>query len=212
MKIYSLFSIAVVLLTLNAVKPKWTTDLYSEVTQENFRANTLFNAPVNLQKPDLPRLNAAVFYITNEYRIAHDLPPLRFHSLLEKMAANHSDQMLKKEFFSHTDPGNKTKRKVIDRAIKVNIPNPYVAENIYVNGGMQFDSYLQLADAIVEALMDSPSHRANILNEAALELGCGSSYTPGSWMSQKNTTTATKNFWLVTQNFQFYEIIATAHN
>lgn len=92
------------------------------------------------------------------------------------------------------------------------IPNPYVAENIYFNGGKQFDSYLQLADSIITALMASPPHRANILNEAALELGCGSRYTPGTWRSNKKERNSIKNHWIITQNFQFYQPIASTND
>lgn len=214
MKTYNFLTLALIAttLTLDVIKPKWTRDLYDEVTLESFRTNALFNAAINLKKPDFARLNAAVFYITNEAREAHNLPLLRFHSLLENMALSHSDEMLKREFFSHTHPKDKVKRKIIDRAIREDIPNPYIAENIYFNGGIQFESYLQLADAIVKALMDSPPHKANILNDAALELGCGSSYTAGSWRQQKEAGELIKGFWLITQNFQFYQIIATSHN
>lgn len=194
---------------LDSVKTKWKQEMYYEVSQKDFRTNALFNRPINLKKPDIARLNAAIFYVTNEKRQEHFLPLLRHRSHLEDMASDHSSEMIKSEFFSHTHPKDKSKRKTIDRALKANIPNPYVAENIYFTGGVKFASYLQLADSIVQALMESPAHKANILNKAAIELGCGSGYTHGSWRNQKRKGRLIKGFWLVTQNFQFYQPIAS---
>lgn len=187
----------------------WTPDHYRKVTQAGFRGHKLFTSKVDSKKLDLARLNAAIFYITNEKRVEKNLSTLTFHPQLEQMATIHSNDMLKDKFFSHTNPKNKDRAKVKDRANEVTIPNPFVAENIFMLGGPQEGTYLNLADKIVQAWMDSPPHKANVLHESALQLGCGSSYTAGFWTKKgsKKRDQSVKGYWFLTQNFQFYQEI-----
>lgn len=212
MRLAIIFNISALLLftTIDGYKPKWENDFYNDLTNENFREFSLFNSVLDKDKLDSPRLNAAIFYVTNEKRVEHDLLPLKHHPLLERMASGHSRDMALQEFFHHHNDNDKTKQRPKDRAMLVQVQNPYIAENIYYSGGKKFDSYLDMADVVVKALMNSPPHKKNILHESALELGCGIFYQPGTWRDVKSEGREVENFWFATQDFQFYQVVEEA--
>lgn len=183
---------------------KWKEELYQELNDNNFRDFKLFKKPLDKDKPDIPLLQAALFYVTNEARIEKGLKPLEHQPNLEIMAYNHSVQMAKDDFFDHYHPKDKKRKDPDDRAALSGILNPNIAENIHAVGGSQLGTYMDLADRIVQSWIDSPPHRATLYSVNAVQLGCGIYYYDGKWQNYKDVYKQGNGFWLSTQNFQLF--------
>ncbi|MBN1950402.1 MAG: CAP domain-containing protein [Bacteroidales bacterium] len=198
---------------------------YYSYTLENFRESKDFNKTIDPQHPDTQRLNAILFYLTNETRAQLALPLLKYHSKLEVCASQHSQSMASLGFFDHINKKNRSLRTPDDRATAAGIANPHMAENIiesfvlkytagvpvYPDGPGVFKlqpeddpivphTYLSLGEALMEGWMNSPTHKANILLSQALELGCGTAFYTNKDFNHMPTVIAT-------QNFQLYEPI-----
>lgn len=165
--------------------PRWNRDNYKVIDHKNFRKAEAFNKKIDYSHIDYGLVNAAVFYLTNEQREKKRLKPLEYAPALEVMAWNHSVQMAGKKFFSHTNFKDKKRRDTDDRARLAGITNPSIAENIaYSTEDPQ--TYLEVAEMLVDLWMHSKGHKENILSKSALQLGCGAYYYKGSWYGTQN--------------------------
>lgn len=196
--------------------------IYDDLNHKNYRKSDILLQEVDPDnfKPEL--LNAAIFFATNEIRAKKKLGILKYHPLLSDAATIHSKDMAERDFFSHTNKKNKKHKEPDDRARVVGITNPKIAENIiegfllvYKSGQsiipkdkgvfldpatrkqLPFHTYISLADQLMVNWMSSDGHKANILSEDALELGCG---TALFIMNDFNDMPAVK----ATQNFQWF--------
>lgn len=115
--------------------------------------------------PEHSRL-ADVVSRTNVARAAHGLGPLTADRRLAAAAQAHNDDMVRRGFFAHESPDGAT---VADRVRAAGYAYGVVAENIAAGQ--------RTADEVVQGWMDSPGHRANILNRDVREIGVG--YTEG---------------------------------
>lgn len=201
-----LFCIGLSFLTIDLceAQKKWKDKYYKDLTDNNFRDFKGFRKQINLKNPDYKTLNAAVFFVTNEALIERGLPILSYQENLEIMAWNHSIKMGKDDFFDHINPKSKKRKKPYHRAKLAGIKNPQVSENITAIGGIQYGTYLELADALVDSWIDSPPHRATLYSQDALELGCGVYYYDGVWQKNKKIYKQGNGFWIATQNFQLF--------
>jgi uncharacterized protein YkwD len=206
---------------------KWKLSDYSKLTINNFRENKLFQETIDFNNIDFARLNAAIFYVTNEVRDKKRLPVLEYSPYLEKSATIHSEDMVKYNFFNHINPKNKKHRDPNDRGTVAGITNPLIAENIiegyglvyiagksvYKRGPGKFSytpegplieshTYLSFADEVVDKWMHSKGHRANILSKNNLQLGCGTAFFINGKFNEMPT-------FMATQNFQQYKKIET---
>jgi uncharacterized protein YkwD len=204
---------------------KDNTGYYSRLSVNNFRMDESLNQPVDPWHPDYPRLNAAIFFATNEQRLKRNLHPLDHSAQLEESASRHSVDMYEKNFFGHINPSDKKKRTPNDRARLAGVLNPYLTENIATAFGLQYEqnrdvvirgpgkfsypgkeellpprTYLSVADALIENWMNSEGHKKNILSDHALQLGCG------TYMYLDTSFNLMPTF-IATQNFQEYEEI-----
>ncbi|MFB6506536.1 MULTISPECIES: CAP domain-containing protein [unclassified Streptomyces] len=117
---------------------------------------------------------AAVLALVNQERSKVGCSPLTASSSLASLAQDFSRDMAARGFFDHTDPDG---RSPWDRASKAGVKG-LAAENI-ARG--QAD-----AQAVMEAWMDSPGHRANILNCDYKTLGVGVHQgSGGPWWTQE---------------------------
>ncbi|MFF3395234.1 CAP domain-containing protein [Streptomyces sp. NPDC002669] len=117
---------------------------------------------------------AAVLSLVNQERAKVGCSPLTASSSLASLAQDFSRDMAARDFFDHTDPDG---RSPWDRASKAGVKG-LAAENI-ARG--QAD-----AQAVMEAWMDSPGHRANILNCDYKTLGVGVHQgSGGPWWTQE---------------------------
>lgn len=116
---------------------------------------------------------AQVLSLVNEERAKVGCSPVAAGSALTALAQSYSEDMAARGFFDHTDPDGRTPW---DRAEKAGISNL---------GGENIARGQADAAAVMDAWMNSPGHRANILNcdfktlGVGVELGSG-----GPWWTQ----------------------------
>lgn len=180
------------------IADNWTLEDYNNYNTSNFRENELFHQSVDFDNLDYPRLNAAIFYVTNEIRAEHNLSELKHTVELEIAAWNHSKSMAEQEFFSHNNSYNSDRYSPSDRGELAGILNPSIAENIAMSSFYD-ETYLSMAENILDMWMDSEGHRDNILSENAIQLGTGA-YDRGGQAGQYGGATL-----YFTQKFQWYQ-------
>lgn len=116
---------------------------------------------------------AEVLRLVNEERAKVGCSPLAASSALADLAGDFSRAMAEGGFFDHTDPSGASPW---DRAAKAGITNL---------GGENIARGQADAAAVMEAWMNSPGHRANILNCDFKTLGVGVHFGPGGpWWTQ----------------------------
>ena len=103
-----------------------------------------------------------VLRLTNEFRKQNGLKALVLDQSLEKAADDHSKDMALQDYFSHT---GKDGSKPWDRAEDAGYETRFVGENIAAG--------YRSAKAVVDGWINSPGHRANMLNADYNEIGIG---------------------------------------
>jgi uncharacterized protein YkwD len=196
---------------------------YYSYSLDSFKVEQVFNDTIDLKNIDLARLNATLFYLTNEIRRKHKLSVLKYEPLLERSASIHSENMVNQNFFDHINSKSKKFRAPEDRARFVGIKNPLIAENIIESFVLQYKAgnkvytggkgifrnkpdgqpitahtYLTLGETMLNDWMNSPPHRSNILSKNAIQLGCGTAFFLKKDFNDMPSV-------LATQNFQLYE-------
>ncbi|MFI1724981.1 CAP domain-containing protein [Streptomyces sp. NPDC020489] len=134
-------------------------------------------APANTKAPVTvsaeAQAEAEVLKLVNEERAKVGCSPVAANSALGKLAEDFSDAMAAQGFFDHTDPSGNTPW---DRA---------EAAGITGLGGENIARGQADAAAVMEAWMNSPGHKANILNCDFQTLGVGVHFGPGGpWWTQ----------------------------
>jgi uncharacterized protein YkwD len=120
-------------------------------------------------------LERRIFQLTNEARHKNGLPSLDWDGDLAVKARDKSDDMLQKQYFSHTNPEGKTLK---DR-FQEEKPATYrtisqIGENIYMGERLDYSTDIKTqARLIVDGWMTSPGHRRNILDPRYTHLGVG---------------------------------------
>jgi uncharacterized protein YkwD len=116
---------------------------------------------------------AQVLSLVNEERAKVGCSPVAANSALTDLAQSYSEDMAARGFFDHTDPDGRTPW---DRAEKAGISNL---------GGENIARGQADAAAVMDAWMNSPGHRANILNCDFKTLGVGVEFgSGGPWWTQ----------------------------
>ncbi|MFH8488899.1 CAP domain-containing protein [Streptomyces longisporoflavus] len=116
---------------------------------------------------------AAVLTLVNEERAKAGCSPVRADAALASLAGNFSADMAERDFFDHTDPDGATPW---DRAEKAGVSDL---------GGENIARGQANARSVMDAWMNSPGHRANILNCDYKTLGVGAHFAPGGpWWTQ----------------------------
>jgi uncharacterized protein YkwD len=127
------------------------------------------NADLEPAAHNLGRIRGAILCLHNEIRAANGLPKLREHKRLRKAALGHSRDMVKAGYFEHTTPKGVTMVDRIMRARYVREDEGWMlGENLEWGTGA-----LATPRGALEAWMQSPGHRANILRRSFRELGVG---------------------------------------
>jgi hypothetical protein len=106
-----------------------------------------------------------VLALTNEFRAQNGQPALKLNAELNAAAAAHSEDMAKQDYFDHI---GKNGSKPWDRAKLVGYEARSMGENIAAG--------YTTAAAVVQGWINSPGHRANLLNSSYTELGVGYFY------------------------------------
>lgn len=137
---------------------KGITDLIQEVEKQ-------VSAPPPLRAPEeAPQsylTKAGTIQWTNLQRENYGLPPLKENERLDLSAAMKVEDMFDKQYFAHDSPSGV---KVGDLAENVGYEFIAIGENLAL-GNFEND------EALLKAWMDSPGHRANILNLQYQEIG-----------------------------------------
>lgn len=107
-------------------------------------------------------LEEQVLGLVNEQRRQAGLKPLRLNAQLNAVAAAHSQDMALNDFFSHSGSNGSS---IDDRISAAGYRYSLTGENIAAG----FNS----PATVVQGWMNSPRHRANILNPALQEIGVG---------------------------------------
>jgi uncharacterized protein YkwD len=116
---------------------------------------------------------AEVLKLVNEERAKVGCSAVAANSALRELAEDFSEEMAERDFFDHTDPSGATPW---DRAEKAGITDL---------GGENIARGQATAAAVMEAWMNSPGHRANILNCDFKTLGVGVHFGAGGpWWTQ----------------------------
>jgi uncharacterized protein YkwD len=103
-----------------------------------------------------------VVELTNQFRAQNGLAPLTLNSKLSEAAQTHSQNMATQDFFSHT---GKDGSSAGDRVSSTGYDWRTVAENIAAGQ--------RTPTEVVNSWINSPGHRANILNTTIREIGVG---------------------------------------
>jgi uncharacterized protein YkwD len=117
--------------------------------------------------PVLPALSSAitsssVVSLTNQSRSANNLSALTVNGKLAAAAQAKANDMMAKQYFSHVSPDNKQPWDFISA-------QGYSYQGAGENLGVGFFQ----AEGLEDAWMNSPGHRANILNSSFKEIGIG---------------------------------------
>ena len=116
---------------------------------------------------------AEVLKLVNDERAKVGCSPVAANSSLSDLAQTFSEDMASRDFFDHTDPSGLSPW---DRAAKAGITSL---------GGENIARGQADAAAVMEAWMNSPGHKANILNCDFKTLGVGAHFgSGGPWWTQ----------------------------
>ena len=127
------------------------------------------DADLDATRARLSRIRKAILCLHNEIRAQHGLKGLRQNNRLRKAAVGHSRDMVRHDYFEHTTPKGVT---MLDRILR----SRYVREDqgweLGENLAWGTGAYGTPRGAI-EAWMESPGHRENILRGAYRDVGIG---------------------------------------
>jgi uncharacterized protein YkwD len=126
-------------------------------------------APAAVTAAQAAQLNQ-VFALTNQYRQQNGCRALIRNSYAEKAAQGHADWMNTTGTFSHTGANGSS---FVDRMKAAGYANP---------GGENIAYGQRDAQAVMTAWMNSPGHRANILNCTFTRIGLGVAGTRNYWV------------------------------
>ena len=107
-------------------------------------------------------LPAVIIDLTNQERSADTLQPLQHNSVLDAAATLKAKHMAENEYFAHFSPDNVS-------------PWHWFREAgyQYVHAGENLAIHFSDSDEVVDAWMNSPTHRENIMNGQFMEIGVG---------------------------------------
>lgn len=104
--------------------------------------------------------------LLNADRAANGLPPLKLNLAVTAVARQHAQDQIDRNFFAHVNPDGQSP---FDRMRNSGISFGYAGENLAINRNVT---------AAEQAFMNSPGHRANILNPNYKQVGIGVRYSP----------------------------------
>jgi uncharacterized protein YkwD len=113
-------------------------------------------------------VESAVNCLVNDIRESHGLPALVHSAELQGIAERHGTDMVTRRYFAHVSPSGGTVDKRARRAGYLDGPCWVLGEDL----GWAPAS-ISSAQAVVDAWMESPSHRAVILDPRFREIGVG---------------------------------------
>ncbi|MBR1735482.1 MAG: hypothetical protein IJ736_00495 [Firmicutes bacterium] len=117
----------------------------------------------------ISELEKQVFELVNEERAKNGLPELEWSDELADFAREHSEDMVRRNYFGHTDPDGVT---FVDRINSAGIRYTHCAENVAAGS--------ETAEGVMNQWLGSSGHRANIMSRDVQYLGVGLCYDSSS--------------------------------
>jgi uncharacterized protein YkwD len=143
---------------------------------------------------DLPQVQVATLCLINKIRVQNGESPLSDNTKLDAVAQNHSADMVAGDYFEHTTPSGESFGARI-------VATGYVPSGWSYELGENIEcGTLSLATpaAAVNGWMNSPEHRANILNGEFRDSGIGvAPAAPADCASGQPGATYTQDFGIV---------------
>jgi uncharacterized protein YkwD len=127
------------------------------------------NADVLPSKSGPAAARKATLCLVNAERTSRGMRALKFNGRLEKAASSYSREMVVHHFFDHVSPAGTG---IVTRLRRVHYITPHISWSIGENIAWGEGS-LGTPASIVDAWMNSPGHRANILSQSFREAGVG---------------------------------------
>jgi uncharacterized protein YkwD len=118
---------------------------------------------------NLDALRASVLCLHNRIRARAGLPLLRENVRLRTAALGHSQDMVANRFFEHTTPSGAT---FVDRIMRARYVRGNEGWSLGENLAWGTGSY-GTPQGVMDAWMDSPGHRRNVLRRSYREVGIG---------------------------------------
>jgi uncharacterized protein YkwD len=115
------------------------------------------------------KLVQKIIALSNQVRQENGIRPVSQLNYLNEAARGHSQEMASLKYFSHTSPtvGRERPKNRIEQSGGWDLS---IAENIYRAAGIPEN---EIAEDVVDAWMNSPVHRANLLNPKYNSMGIG---------------------------------------
>jgi uncharacterized protein YkwD len=130
---------------------------------------TCTNADVTPNAGNLEAVRAAIVCLHNQVRARNGLPLLKGNTKLRRAAEGHSAEMVQKRYFDHTSPAGSTMVDRILAARYVRADQGWVlGENLEWGTGS-----MATPRGALDAWMNSPGHRSNILKRSYRHMGIG---------------------------------------
>ncbi len=107
-------------------------------------------------------LPAVIVELTNDERYTEDLSLLRRNATLDEAAKLKAEDMAKNEYFAHYSPAGVSPWYWFDQA-----------GYDYLQAGENLAVHFTESSEVIEAWMESPTHKANIMNGQYVEIGVG---------------------------------------
>lgn len=139
---------------------------------------------------NLARIDAATLCLINDERASAHLATLRADAALDAAAAQHSSDMVARDYFEHVSPSGSTPKA---RLTAVGYLKPDHARSIAENIAAATGS-LATPASMVRMWMGSPAHRANILNPAFRDTGIAAVATAPALVGTGPGGTYTEDF------------------
>ena len=147
---------------VGAISKKYIKPIYPGTSSSNANQNTNSNSSSNTNtSTDLSNDEREVFNLINTQRTNNGLPALKISNEVQKVARIKAQDMVDKNYFSHTSP---TYGSPFDMLISFKVSYNSAGENIAGNSSNS---------GAVNAWMNSPGHKANILNSSFNYTGIG---------------------------------------
>lgn len=125
--------------------------------------------------PDIPKVEMAIVEMTNAVRQQQGLSRLTTNPQLTNAARAYAKFLASRDLFSHSADG----RQPAQRATDAGYTFCEIAENLaWHRDGNGFDS-LDLAASALTGWLNSPGHRANLMNGRVSEIGVAVAELPG---------------------------------
>ncbi len=145
----------------------------TQTTQKDTATKPAQSTPSTSTNSDVSAFEQEVVKLTNAERTKAGLAPFKTDDKLMAAAREKSQDMQSKNYFSHTSP---TFGSPFDRMKALGITYKSAGENIAQGQ--------RTPQEVVKAWMDSPGHRANILNEKFTHIGVGYVKSGNYWTQQ----------------------------